>query len=115
MRNKKPAQFSLKRESRALKFKHRRKDDWINDLYRGAEWRKYRNEFLKLHPKCCECDQKASVVDHIKSVKRGKTVAEQMRLFWDHENHQAMCYHHHNSKTARIDGGFGRARANSLD
>jgi 5-methylcytosine-specific restriction protein A len=30
------------------------------------------------------------------------------RLFWDQNNWQPMCTPHHNAKTAREDGGFGR-------
>ena len=46
----------------------------------------------------------ATVVDHIVP-HRGD-----MRLFWDTKNWQAMAKSCHDRKTARHDGGFGRAR-----
>jgi 5-methylcytosine-specific restriction protein A len=33
-----------------------------------------------------------------------------MRLFWDKQNWQAMAKSCHDRKTARHDGGFGRAK-----
>jgi 5-methylcytosine-specific restriction protein A len=34
-----------------------------------------------------------------------------MALFWDNTNWQAMAKECHDAKTAREDGGFGRAQA----
>ncbi len=112
MRNKKPLSFNIKRESKGLKFRHKRKLDWVDDLYRSAEWKRYRKDYLALNSFCSTpgCDQKATVIDHKKSVKRGSTVAEIMRLFWDRTNHDPKCRSCHNRKTALVDGGFGRER-----
>jgi 5-methylcytosine-specific restriction protein A len=63
-----------------------------------ARWRAYRITFLQANPLCVECLKKsrttaATVVDHIEP-HRGDTV-----LFWDTENHQAMCAGCHGAKT----------------
>jgi 5-methylcytosine-specific restriction protein A len=91
--------------------RHKRRDHDY-DRYRGtaaqrgydSRWRKYRIVFLRQHPLCVECEKEgrltpATVVDHIKPHK-GDPV-----LFWDPNNHQPMCEHHHNAKTAREDMG----------
>ena len=67
-----------------------------------SRWRKYRVWFLSLHPICNICKTElATVVDHIVPHKGD------MVLFWDKDNHQALCKRCHDSKTAREDGGFG--------
>lgn len=79
--------------------------------YDGA-WRKLRNAFLEQHPHCEHVDQPtqerctlpATDVDHV-IAHRGN---DALRLDWN--NLQALCHAHHSSKTARHDGGFGRAR-----
>ena len=43
----------------------------------------------------------ARVVDHIIPHKRDMT------LFWDPDNRQSLCKHHHDVKTATKDGAFG--------
>jgi len=72
-------------------------------------WQKYRAAFLNAHPLCRKCEaedrvEAATVVDHIKP-HRGD-----QKLFWDPDNHQALCEPHHNTKTATEDGGFGHRR-----
>jgi len=70
-------------------------------------WRKYSKYFLQIHPLCvnfAECHNVAVLVDHIKPHK-GNSV-----LFWDPENHQAMCKPCHDRKTASEDGGFGNTK-----
>jgi 5-methylcytosine-specific restriction protein A len=47
------------------------------------------------------CDQAATDVDHIVSKAKGGTDAG--------TNLQSLCHSHHSMKTAREDGGFGRA------
>jgi 5-methylcytosine-specific restriction protein A len=71
-------------------------------------WRRYAKRFLKLHPLCAECEKRgettaAEVVDHLIPHKGN------MILFWDPTNHQPLCKRDHDVKTAREDGGFGRA------
>lgn len=67
-------------------------------------WRKYRKSFLEQHPLCVTCEREgditvATVVDHIIPHKGDQV------LFWDWENHQALCEFHHNQKTASEDRG----------
>jgi 5-methylcytosine-specific restriction protein A len=71
-------------------------------------WSRYSQAFLRAHPICADPDRRhpgqlraATDVDHIKAA-RGD-----MRLFWDHGNHRALCASCHSSKTAARDGGFG--------
>lgn len=89
-----------------------------NDEQRGSSsergyngrWQKARATFLRRHPlcQCSECTELgrvliASVVDHRIPHKGDQ------HLFWDTSNWQAMSKTCHNKKTAREDGGFGRA------
>lgn len=76
----------------------------------GSKWQTARAYFLRKHPLCMCADCKAaglivpaSVVDHI-TPHRGD-----MRLFWDSSNWQSLSKPCHDRKTAREDGGFGRA------
>lgn len=73
----------------------------------GSQWRKARAGFLRKNQLCVQCKEQgliveATVVDHIKPHKGDKM------LFWDRLNWQALCKQHHDTKTAREDGGFGR-------
>jgi 5-methylcytosine-specific restriction protein A len=66
----------------------------------GVRWRRYRRAFLAAHPLCADCDSNnrttlAVVVDHI-IAHRGWDA-----LFWDPENHQALCVPCHNAKSVR--------------
>lgn len=70
-------------------------------------WRKARALFLKDNPLCLHCQEEgvvelASVVDHIKPHKGD------MKLFWDFNNWQPLCKKHHDIKTVKHDGGFGK-------
>ena len=78
----------------------------------GSRWQRRRAAFLKKNPLCIECKrdgrtEAATRVDHIDPHK-GDPVK-----FWDEDNWQPMCQHHHDSKTARQDGGFGHKRADA--
>jgi 5-methylcytosine-specific restriction protein A len=80
-----------------------------HSLY-GRQWQKARAVWLRANPICigvqCIADGQltpATVVDHIKPHK-GDPAA-----FWDRDNWQSLCKPCHDSKTARFDGGFGRA------
>ena len=73
------------------------------------KWRKYRKSFLEQNPLCVICESEgdikvATVVDHIIPHKGDS------ELFWDWENHQALCEFHHNQKTAREDMGSWDSR-----
>lgn len=75
----------------------------------GRNWRRARRAFLTEHPLCRECEDEgrvtlATVVDHIVPHKGNP------HLFWDVENWQPLCKRHHDRKTVREDGGFGRGR-----
>ncbi len=73
----------------------------------GYAWQQFRLSYLARHPICVQCDaegvvEPATVVDHITPHKGDKV------KFWDEENMQALCKRHHDIKTAKEDGGFGR-------
>jgi 5-methylcytosine-specific restriction endonuclease McrA len=63
----------------------------------GSAWQKYRAGYLLSHPYCVKCGKVASVVDHIKA-HRGDQA-----LFWDKENHAALCRHCHNSYKQKLE------------
>jgi 5-methylcytosine-specific restriction protein A len=71
-------------------------------------WRKARIAYLIQHPLCVECSaegrvEQAVIVDHINPHKGNR------ELFWNKNNWQGLCKHHHDTKTATQDGGFGHA------
>lgn len=68
-----------------------------------SRWAKYSKWFLVHNPICAICSRAATVVDHIIPHKGN------YELFWDPKNHQPLCKHCHDVKTATEDGGFGRA------
>jgi len=73
----------------------------------GARWQKARKIYLREHPLCVKCLEEgqvtaATVVDHIIPHKGD------YGLFWDVDNWQSLCERHHNEKTAKEDGGFGK-------
>ena len=75
-------------------------------LYSTSRWKKLRKEFLQDHTLCEECKRNgvikiAEVVDHIEAHKGDEL------LFWNQNNWQALCKHHHDVKTAKEDGRFG--------
>ena len=68
----------------------------------NSRWQKVSKAFLKVHPLCVRCQAegryvKATVVDHIIPHKGDG------RLFWDRENWQPLCKHHHDKKTMNED------------
>lgn len=68
-------------------------------------WRKARDAFLKLYPKCRMCNAPATVVDHI-TPHRGDD-----RLFWDRTNWQPLCAPCHNRHKQRQERDFGSEHA----
>ncbi|MBT2215847.1 HNH endonuclease [Virgibacillus dakarensis] len=82
---------------------HKEHDRYRKSSYeRGYdhEWRKYRLSFLRRHPLCKNCSEPgtpvpATEVDHIIPHRGDK------KLFWDPNNHQALCKSCHSSKTAK--------------
>lgn len=96
--------------------RHRRQRYKREDEQRGTAhqrgytraWAKARKRYLAANPICVECDKEgrltpATEVDHIEPHKGDRD------LFWDESNWQSLCKSHHSSKTAREDGGWGRA------
>ena len=77
-----------------------------NATERGYDnrWRKYRAKFIKDHPVCNNCGMPAKVVDHIQAHKGNE------HLFWDVNNHQALCLSCHSRKTARYDSNYLKGR-----
>ncbi len=78
-------------------------------LYRSPQWQAMRRQQLTSQPFCAECLKVgrytlASEVDHIVPHRNDE------RLFYDPLNLQSLCRSCHSAKTAREDGGFGRAR-----
>jgi 5-methylcytosine-specific restriction protein A len=70
-------------------------------------WQRASRLFLQRNPLCVDCaaegrDAAATVVDHHVPHKGHRD------LFWDQSNWRARCKTHHDRKTARQDGGFGR-------
>ncbi|HZG83844.1 HNH endonuclease signature motif containing protein [Paenibacillus sp.] len=73
----------------------------------NTRWQKARKTFLSRNPLCRHCQDEgfltpATVVDHV-IPHRGD-----QDLFWDSNNWQPLCKRHHDIKTAKEDGGFGR-------
>lgn len=65
----------------------------------GSRWQRYRLRYLSEHPLCAYCKRQgrltpATVVDHIVPHKGDQA------LFWNPENHQALCKQHHDSAKA---------------
>ena len=68
----------------------------------GSRWRRLSKAYLRVHPLCVVCARegryvKAEVVDHVVP-HRGDPV-----LFWDQDNWQSLCKHHHDVKTRSED------------
>lgn len=60
-----------------------------------SAWDAARKAYLRRHPLCAVCGARASVVDHITPHKGDKG------RFWDQDNWQPLCLHHHNSAKQR--------------
>lgn len=78
-------------------------------LYRTGQWQALRRHQLTMQPFCAECLKAgkymlASEVDHVVPHRNDEA------LFYDPLNLQSLCHSCHSTKTAREDGGFGRAR-----
>lgn len=112
-----PCSYPMCPELTTERFCSTHKKDYAKrrDQYRGssaergydARWRKARRWFLARNPLCMDCNhqgllKEATVVDHITPHKGNH------RLFWDEDNWQPLCKKHHDQKTVREDGGFGR-------
>jgi len=94
---------------------HKRQEAKRYDQQRGtaaqrgydSRWNVYSRSYRKRNPLCVECLKKGDTVpskhtDHIIPVS-----GPDDPLFWDPNNHQALCHSCHSRKTAKEDGGFG--------
>lgn len=86
--------------------KRTRSSSKYRSWYSLKVWELLRQNQLSKSPLCAECLRNdeltpATVVDHI-NPHRGN-----WESFVDQNNLQSLCKHHHDSKTAREDGGFG--------
>lgn len=94
---------------------HKKEESKRYDSQRGTahqrgytgRWQKARIAYLRRNPLCVVCGREGRVkeatdVDHIIPHKGDR------ELFWDESNWQSLCKHHHDVKTAKEDGGFGR-------
>lgn len=73
----------------------------------GYRWQQYRLRFLAEHPLCVMCKQAgrveaATVVDHIEPHKGDDA------LFWDTDNHQALCKRCHDGAKQREEARNGK-------
>jgi 5-methylcytosine-specific restriction enzyme A len=68
-----------------------------NSSARGysGKWERARAAYLKQHPYCVRCGERADHLDHIEPHK-GDAVK-----FWDKTNWQGLCQYHHNSAKQR--------------
>ncbi len=73
----------------------------------GYRWQQYRLRFLMEHPLCVRCQAQgvvtaATIVDHITPHQGDQA------LFWDEQNHQALCKPCHDSDKAREEHAAGQ-------
>lgn len=71
-----------------------------------SAWARASRAYLRAHPLCVRCEgegrlEAATVTDHV--TPHGGDAG----LFWNEDNWQPLCKHHHDQKTASEDGGFG--------
>lgn len=76
----------------------------------GYRWQKARTAYLALNPLCVVC-QRAGIVRTATDVDHVVPHRGDAALMWDVANWQSLCHACHSIKTAREDGGFGRAGA----
>lgn len=68
-----------------------------------SEWRQIRAVYLKRNPRCVECGERATDVDHIKPLSKGGT--------HDDDNLQALCHACHSYKTVHFDRPAGKIQS----
>lgn len=75
------------------------RDNSNDAFYNSWPWRKLRKSFLDKNPLCLHCElvgavTKATVADHVIPINKGGERLSESNL-------QALCEHHHNSKSAK--------------
>ncbi len=75
----------------------RTKDNRPTAAKRGydSRWQAARLAYLRTHRRCVECNDAATVVDHVTPHRGNK------RLFWARSNWQPMCKRCHDMKTGK--------------
>lgn len=73
-----------------------------------ARWRRYRLTYLSEHPLCVHCFERGDVVPAT-DVDHKQPHGGDYDLFWDPDNHQALCKPCHSRKTATEDSAFARS------
>jgi len=99
-------------QERLQRYERERRNTANRRLYHTPEWRALRALHLREHPLCSDvsgCRRRATVVDHA-IPHRGDNAR-----FFDPANLRSLCKPHHDRKTARFDGGFGRAPLHAPD
>lgn len=82
----------------------------------GSPWQRYRKGYLQKHTLCVMHQKRglleqAKVVDHIvphklyEAIESGdaERIKAARKLFWDPDNHQALCEHCHDSHKKRLE------------
>jgi 5-methylcytosine-specific restriction protein A len=73
-------------------------------LLNSVAWRKERRAFLRQFPRCRQCGEPSTVVDHV-TPHEGDPAR-----FFDPTGWQPLCIPCHAIKTATHDGGFGNPK-----
>lgn len=69
-------------------------------MYKTTEWQAYRLRFLEINPRCYNCGEHATVVDHLTPHLGDE------KLFRQLDNHIPLCESCHNKATALWDRKF---------
>jgi 5-methylcytosine-specific restriction endonuclease McrA len=67
-----------------------------------ADWKHLRNSYIKAYPDCRRCGERATVVDHVQSIRE----APERRL--DPANLMSLCTRCHNLKSQVVDNTLGK-------
>ncbi len=69
-----------------------KRDKELDKFYHSSIWKKVRESILKKEPLCRMCGKPATIVDHIKPIKKGGSKLDEANL-------QPLCHSCHNFKT----------------
>lgn len=86
----------------------RERDKRIKALYDCSRYQRARLAFIKANPICMICEKAWSEeLDHKTPIKKGKTWAEKVKLFWSKLNWQSACKPCHSKKSAEEGSRWG--------